>query len=355
MQYSDFVRLYPVLNAHLINLAVERIARTPKYLEANVRSRIAEVNHRISRVACGILPPDTSVLKDPFFDYCRKNVEEFRQLECDRDELLSQLVAAKKAPLVTPSLEHWVAASAQVKDYIQQLLLQGSTEALLKWNGVLSGEEKHLICNGHSFYKTRAKELDQWWYCDDRQCRALWEPVIETIRIEDEEIAYVTENSYGVKCLNSLQTMFVDIDIDKEAEDMSWRSMPFGKKEWNETLTWEVIKSVTEQNKELSFAVYRTRNGFRLIEMANEWSAKSTESKAVLSALGSDRLFTSLCQHQGTFRARLEVKPWREDKSIRQTVCRFMGMMGHSKNVTDSAAKIKQVHDRWCLTKGELA
>lgn len=352
MDYTKFSEQYPIANAYLIKLAAQRLAKTPDFLEREIRSRVAQINKQIDQVLWQTVPdPSKTYLREDLVRYCRHHSEEYQLLEQDKKGLLEQLSTAKKSSTFQPSTSELITASAQVKDYLQEMLLNGSTQALLKWDNVLSNQEKYLLANAHQF---EVKGITNWRYCDENSYIPAWEPVIETIELDDKVIAYITENSYGVKCLNAPSVMFVDIDTDSEADDLPQSCLPFDKWHWNVSMSLEIINEVCLSNPELLFAVYRTRNGLRLIELANTWKADSTEAIGILSALGSDPLFTSLCRRQGTFRARLEVKPWREDDSITQVVCKYLFTVGHGRQ-NSTALAIQRLHDSWCLGHGELA
>jgi hypothetical protein len=358
MQYSEFLQSYPIANSYLIKLAAHRIAKTPDFLESEVRARISQINKKLDQVLWEAVPNKKEgvyYLREDLVRFAREHSEEYRWLEQEREGLLSQLVAVKKCPASQPTTAELVAASTQVKDYIQELLLGGTIPALLRWDGVLSNPEKRFLTGTYEFSEIQAKGIGNWRYCDENSYTPAWEPVIETVSVGDNPIGFVTENSYGVKCLNAPSVMFVDIDADSDAEDLPLSCLPFGKFNWNVSMSLEIIHEFCSSNRELLFAVYRTKNGLRLIEMANTWVPDSTEAIGVLSALGSDPLFTSLCRRQGTFRARLEVKPWRQNGSVNQIVCKRLPSIGHARQLSPTAAAIQKVHDAWCLGDGELA
>ena len=353
MDYTEFLEEYPIANAYLVKLATERITKAPDFLEREIRAQIAQTNKRIDQVLLQAVPDGTKIyLREDLVRYCRHHSVDYQLLEEEKKSLLSQLSTAKKSATSQPTTSQLITASAQVKDYFQELLLKGSAEALLRWNSVLSNQEKYFLANTYKFSET--KGITNWRYCDENSYIPAWEPVIETIKLDDQVIAYITENSYGVKCLNAPSVMFVDIDTDSEAEDLPLSCLPFDKWHWNVQMSFEIINQVCLDNPELLFAVYRTRNGLRLLELANTWRADSSEAINILSALGSDPLFKSLCKRQGTFRARLEVKPWRQNDSINQVVCKYLFTAGHGRqNLT--ALAIQRLHDSWCLGHGELA
>ncbi|MEC4817813.1 MAG: hypothetical protein SAK29_31755 [Scytonema sp. PMC 1069.18] len=104
----------------------------------------------------------------------------------------------------------------------------------------------------------------------------------------------------------------------------------------------------------MRFEAYRTRNGLRLIEMSREWNPREDESQTVLETLGCDHLFQHLCMSQGTFRARLEPKPWRVVAGQIHRVCHYLGTFGTAPENSTSIA-IRAIHDTWCLGNGSLA
>jgi hypothetical protein len=372
MDYLEFVQLYPFANSYLIDLASNRIGKTRLYREREIRSNIGKVNRQIDD---GVnnqwteLRDRTNRLfqvspfenREQVLDYCRKeSLFNLVELENERDSYIAELKEVKKSLSVSPTLQDVLQATIQVKEYIEHLLLKGSVEALFKWDGILSNGEKHLIATSHrliSKHSSKGKGFKHWKSPSDYDYGTFWEPVTETLTIgkkgNEKVIGYISENSYGVKCLNAVDTMFVDIDT--KGEDVEFGCLPFGKVDWTVSMSLMLIRDFCDQYSELLFAVYRTRNGLRLLEMANNWDARSSESAMVLESLGSDPLFVSLCQKQRTFRARLEVKPWRFYEDEDQTVCKFLGFLGKGKNRTNEALKIKQVHDKWCLKVGELA
>jgi hypothetical protein len=351
MDYLQFTQQYPIANALLINLAASRIAQTPEFIERETRARIAQLNKQIDQALWSVVPDTTlEYRRNNLEDYCRRHCPDYQMLEQEKLTLLSQLSGAKKSQIIQPTTSQIIAATQEVKDYLTQLLFKGSTEALLKWNNVLSNQEKYILSRPYGFALTEAKGINNWWYCDQDMYTPSWEPLIETIKLGDNAIGYITENSYGVKCLNSPNVMFVDVDSDADADEVPCSALPFGKLNWNTSMSLQVINQFCFDNPELSFAVYRTRNGLRLIELSNQWKADSTEAMGVLNSLGSDPLFTALCDRQGTFRARLEVKPWRTGS----TVCQSLGTVGHGRP-NETALAVQRVHDSWCLGDGELA
>jgi hypothetical protein len=61
----------------------------------------------------------------------------------------------------------------------------------------------------------------------------------------------------------------------------------------------------------MGLRVYRTAAGFRLLVTSGTFDPISAETDELLSAFGSDSLYTRLCKAQECFRARLSAKFWR--------------------------------------------
>lgn len=146
------------------------------------------------------------------------------------------------------------------------LALRGRHYCLLRLRTPESPQPVHPSVRGLSVPKT-------WGYLGDGY-QALTEPCLQHICLGDKEIAFITQNSYGVKCLNSLNVMFVDIDLDTESYEVSLESFPWGSQPWDTDKVRveesQILAAIRDLVSDwgLTFEVYRTRNGFRLIEMS---------------------------------------------------------------------------------------
>jgi hypothetical protein len=371
MQYTEFTELYPFLNTRLIEWASARIAGTSEYLESEVRSQISLLNWKMNDRRINLPGNKQLLLEFPDgllvagIDAIAMQDEEFRYLS-------EQLAEAKaslrdiKATTVTPTKAQTQQAVAEVKEYIEALGTP-SVNTFLQWNQRLSGKEKFFIQNLPTMLRSsNTAETDEdnlgriwnvayreWGYLDGGYT-ALAEPVSHSFFEGDQLIAAITTNSYGVKVLNAPTVMFVDIDFDTEetpVECLPWETQGKGLKEQ----IIEIKRSLARATKAwgLHLQVYRTFNGLRLIELSREWNPNSPESTTVLEAVGCDRLFQQLCKTQGTFRARLQPKPWRESTNC-HSVCHTFGGYG-SAPVNPIAARVKVIHDSWCLGINDLA
>ncbi len=106
--------------------------------------------------------------------------------------------------------------------------------------------------------------------------------------------AIVTRNLYGCLILNTDEMMFVDIDAENgRAPDVD-------------------VEAVARRHG-LSGRFYETFAGYRVILTDRKFVPSTTESEALLTAFGADKMYTHLCKMQQSFRARLTPKPWRCD------------------------------------------
>ncbi len=145
--------------------------------------------------------------------------------------------------------------------------------------------------------------------------------------------------------------MFIDIDLPPgDFMDFSKKAMPWGNAETEEKQIFDAIRDLST-DWGLTFEVYQTRNGFRLIEMSRLWEPLSAQSSAVLETLGSDRLYQKLCRVQNCYRARLQKKPWRSGNGICKHIARYSdGAPDH-----EESQMIRGIHDSWCLSGDILA
>jgi len=126
--------------------------------------------------------------------------------------------------------------------------------------------------------------------------------------------AVITRNSYGCQVLNTVNVMFVDIDLP-EPKPVGLFKRLFGKAEpvVNQPLIDALarVENWTRSNPQWGWRIYRTRAGLRLLATQALVAADSTAAISVFEALGADPLYQKLCKSQKCFRARLTPKPWR--------------------------------------------
>ena len=257
--------------------------------------------------------------------------------------------------------------------------------------------------------------------------RSLKEVVIERFGDSENPHAAITRNRYGALVLNSARVFFADVDrnemyVPPELESRrhlikagenpdstkkrGFLSRLFGRKTSTlkadsddgmellqraaqqraeqETLIFERFKTFNAKYPELSFRVYETAAGYRVVVTSQTVEPDSKESTEWLDALGSDKLYCKLCEKQECYRARLTPKPWRlpeckskvfypngqyaeryglenwlekyEEQSKNFSVCKLKESYGGGV-VVDEVAEMLKIHDKYVFSQGmeELA
>jgi hypothetical protein len=145
------------------------------------------------------------------------------------------------------------------------------------------------------------------------------EEVVRKIDAGGTEIGVISRNRYGALVLNTSGVLFADIDFPQIKSDgfvdallsafSSKRRMDKQKRQ--EALILDRLESWWLNHKSCSFRAYQTHSGFRIMFTDTVYDPKSSETKEILQALGSDPLYEKLTEKQECFRARLTPKPWR--------------------------------------------
>jgi hypothetical protein len=164
----------------------------------------------------------------------------------------------------------------------------------------------------------------------------------------------ITRNSYGAKCLNTPDLMFVDVDLP----DSSWvgcclylaflvvlipvvvmgmvgGNFVFGcfgllalllfsvfadaadrlHVRWRRRLAPRRFRAsfrrFLEARPDWLVRLYETPNGFRLLAMHRRFDPTEPEVADVFRELGADPTYVRMCLNQRCFRARVSPKPWR--------------------------------------------
>lgn len=165
--------------------------------------------------------------------------------------------------------------------------------------------------------------------------------------------AIVTRNSYGARCLNTPDVLFMDIDFETPMRGgvfgfaigpaliagllagwtgktwlggliaaaivfaVAWRiglKKQRGEHDGNpapEKRAATRIARFIQQHPEWHLRVYRTPAGFRLLAMHKTFEAGDPAVSDLFDQLGVDKVYGRMCRNQNCFRARLTAKPWR--------------------------------------------
>lgn len=151
-------------------------------------------------------------------------------------------------------------------------------------------------------------------------------------------VGAVTRNRYGAEVLNSDVLMICDVDFPAEVVRREAAGPPrrgllsrllrrpappaesdgFERGLPGEGVARQAYETVLERigafcaaHPELGVRAYRTLCGFRLLITGSGLLPGSEGARALMHELGTDPLYTTLCQVHETYRARLTPKPWR--------------------------------------------
>lgn len=188
----------------------------------------------------------------------------------------------------------------------------------------------------------------------------------EILQIIDDHSA-ITRNRYGARVLNVENLMILDIDKPKVTGGLGGL---FKKKDTRspKDQMFDMVRDLARTKyTNLGFRIYETFQGARVIVMGKPFDPRGQESLRMMDEFNCDQLYTTLCQKQGCFRARLTPKPQRmkmrrmkvqfprdgEDAELEQwladyenesrsfNVCRFVEQVGASYPLND----VIQIHD----------
>ncbi|MBN8747914.1 Uncharacterised protein [Xylophilus ampelinus] len=177
-------------------------------------------------------------------------------------------------------------------------------------------------------------------------------PIREEI-VERHGDAVVTRNSYGARCLNTPDVLFVDVDFDQPpvgspllvvvgAAALGGGVAGYAAKSWLAALVaflgvlavglWRIrtekanigrsprdplqavrtrIDRFIHQHPDWHLRLYRTPAGLRALAMHRTFSPGETAVADCFHALGADTVYARMCRNQNCFRARVSAKPWR--------------------------------------------
>lgn len=131
----------------------------------------------------------------------------------------------------------------------------------------------------------------------------------EILQIIDDHSA-ITRNRYGAQVLNVEKLMILDIDKPKT----SFGDL-FKKKDalQDKQKIYDMVQKLAAMSKYQGYAfrIYETYQGARVIVLGKDFDPRDRETQKMMDEFNCDRLYTTLCQKQGCFRARLTPKPHR--------------------------------------------
>ena len=132
-----------------------------------------------------------------------------------------------------------------------------------------------------------------------------------------QAIAAVSRNSYGCLVLNTVNMLFVDIDLPGETRGGGLFASLFGRKKEKpaagpvEARIAEQVQAWLATHPAWGWRVYRTCAGMRLLATHSPVEPEAPSVGEAFAAFDADPLYRGLCAHQKCFRARLTPKHWR--------------------------------------------
>ncbi len=224
---------------------------------------------------------------------------------------------------------------------------------------------------------------DAYGYLD----RPFREEVIEEFTHADRIVAVLTRNAYGSIVLNAAEFFFADVDDPEPPPVRSltdvWRRLFRRNQPVADAPVVAKLTALTRRRPEMGVRLYRTAGGFRCLVTHRPYDPLAGETRELLEELGSDPLYTKLCETQACFRARLSPKFWRcraprpptrfpfanvederryrsweevyERRASHYSTCSFVGSFGES-SVHPALEFVLSIHDRLtCVQDRPLA
>lgn len=177
-------------------------------------------------------------------------------------------------------------------------------------------------------------------------------PIREEIVARHGEVV-ITRNSYGARCLNVSDVLFVDVDLDDAPSMRAFVVFGFAlaalavalgisRGSWwigcvgvsaalalspvildelfrlgarvrggAEAIALGRIRDFAAAHPSWRLRVYRTPAGFRVLVLHRTFDARDDAVTECFDALGADPAYVRMCRAQRCFRARISPKPWR--------------------------------------------
>ena len=131
----------------------------------------------------------------------------------------------------------------------------------------------------------------------------------EILQILDDHSA-ITRNRYGAQILNSEKLMILDIDKPKASFGDLFKKQDAGQ---DKLKIFDMVRKLasTPRYQGYGFRIYETFRGARVIVLGREFDSRDRDTVKMMSEFHCDRLYMTICQKQGCFRARLTPKPYR--------------------------------------------
>ena len=139
----------------------------------------------------------------------------------------------------------------------------------------------------------------------DRYEAEIREEILQTF----DDHSAITRNRYGAQVLNTENLMILDIDKPKATGGLFKKKDNRPPKEQ----IFDMVRNLAASTKykDYGFRTYETYQGARVIVLGKSFDPRNSETKKMMDEFNCDPLYTTLCNKQGCFRARLTPKPYR--------------------------------------------
>lgn len=245
----------------------------------------------------------------------------------------------------------------------QKILINGEEQVITCYGGSNVSEEEARSRANDKAEKIKRKIAGEM-HVFDRYEAEIREEILQKI----DDHSAITRNRYGAQVLNAEHLMILDIDKPKPAS--GGLGGLFKKKDTRspKEQIFEMVRNLTATRyKDYGFRTYETFQGARVIVLGGNFDPRSSETKRMMDEFNCDPLYTTLCNKQGCFRARLTPKPYRikmkpykvnfpaesvdpefqrwltdyERESRNFSVCKFIEQIGTRQPIND----VVQLHD----------
>jgi hypothetical protein len=131
----------------------------------------------------------------------------------------------------------------------------------------------------------------------------------EILQVIDDHAA-ITRNRYGAQVLNAEKLLILDIDKPKSSFGDLFKKRDAGQAKLK---IFDMVKKQASASKYqgYGFRIYETYQGARVIVSGKDFDPRDRDTVEIMSEFNCDRLYMTICQKQGCFRARLTPKPHR--------------------------------------------
>ncbi len=250
-------------------------------------------------------------------------------------------------------------------------------------------------------------------------------PIREEI-VDKHDDTVVTRNSYGARCLNTPDVLFADIDFETDVGTrlfcgmillliLGAVSLGIATGLWqlaavgvgasfllgpllaailhrlkillaggHEGRARKRIERFLASHPDWHVRLYRTPAGYRALALHRTFDPREEEALEFFRALGTDKVYVTMCRKQNCFRARLSPKPWRigiaehlrpnpgvwpvrpeyvptrnawieryEQAARDFAACRFVDTFGSGK-IHQKARAVQRLHDDLCKAQSGL-